>query len=187
MTRRYRTTIIAAVLVLGASVAFYFLQGTGLESLVVAVTAVIGAVAIWFQTRRSKDMAEGEFILALNSEFAGNEDIRMILKKLYTNERIQEEDRVALIAYLTFFETMYLLIRRDVLDIALLDDLFRERYVLAINNKDCQQLEIITDAISYSNLYTLDHLWTSYRTKHHIVGLESRLASDNPDYDDFVR
>ena len=184
--KRYRVAFFISIVIVIFGVVFFFFQGTDLGNTVMIITAVIGAISIWFQMRRSKDMAEGEFILALNENFSNNDDIRHLQSKLYRGEPITEDDRVAIIAYFTFFETLYLLIRRDVLDFDVLDDLFRERYVIAINNSDCQALELVPAAATYRNLFTLDHLWTHYRQRQKDASLESTLPTVIPDFDRYV-
>jgi len=169
------------------SFAYFLLRDSGLQNTVLAVTGLVGAISIWFQMKRSKDMAEGEFILSLNTSFGDNDDIRGLYAKLVAGGPLTEADQSAVVAYLTFFETMYLLLKRNVLDMALLDDLFRYRFNIAVTNSDIQRLELLPDAEYYRNIYTLDARWHRFRQS---VGESDEspgaLRNVNPNYASFV-
>jgi hypothetical protein len=186
--KRYRYATVAAVFVVAAAIAYFLFEGSRLQETVVAVTAVVGALAMWFQMKRSKDMAEGEFILTLNTSFSKTKDIRELYTKLASGRPLTEADRTAVVQYMTFFETMYLLIDRDVVDMKLLDDLFRYRFYIAVTNPQIQEMELIPDAPYYCNIYTLDHLWTKHRERlGEPVDSPTALSLANPRYFDFVK
>lgn len=186
-SKSLRAPLLAAIVAIGASLAFFLLRDTGLQNAAIAITAIIGAVSVWFQMKRSKDMAEGEFILSLNTSFNENPDIRMLYSKLCQGVPLVEDDRVAIVDYLTFFETMLLLLRRNVLDMKLMDDLFRYRFTIAVTNADVQQMELIPDAKYYRNIYTLDYLWDKYRSsKGNVEDSPQSLRIANRDYLSFV-
>src|SRR5699024_6508595 len=107
----------------------------------------------WFQMKRAKDMEEGSFIVGINDSFLSSDGIRAVYRKLVSHESITEEDRVNVVEYLTFFETVYILYKRNLIDIAVLDDLFSYRFFIAVNNPDIQRLELICDACYYKNIY----------------------------------
>lgn len=149
--------------------------------------AVLGVIVVVFELKESKDVAVGEFITNLNNSFQDNDDIKSIYKKLIKNERITEEDQCAVVEYLTFFETIYLLLDRNVLNMKFIDDLFSYRFFAAINNKDIQDMEIIKDADSYMNIYTLDYLWRNYRKKiGKTVDEEHSLEKNTENYEMYV-
>ena len=151
---------IAFVLILVCASATMLAVSNNPESanIITALTAVVGAVAIWFEMKRSKDMAEGQFISSLNQDFLGNEDIKRLYEKLVAGSEILEEDRVKIVEYMTFFETVFLLLDRGVLALDLTDDLFYYRFQVAVNNKDIQSMELLPDAQYYVNIYTLDNM-----------------------------
>jgi hypothetical protein len=76
---------------------------------------------------------------------------------------------------------------RDVIDIRLLDDLFRYRFFIVVNNKDVQDMELLPDAPYYRNIYTMDSLWIKYISKRHIeVPPGTLLSESNKNYKDYV-
>lgn len=185
-SRRTMPLILSIVLVVSA-VIYLTAMRTPLTDSIAAVTALVGALAIWFQMKRSKDMEEGTFIVGLNDSFLGNEGIRDIYRKLVSGIALQEEDRVNIVEYLTFFETICVLYRRGLVDMAVLDNLFSYRFFLVVNSPDVQRMELLPDAAYYKNLYTLDYLWTEYRRKHGKEVDEARsLAAHKPDYRSYV-
>jgi hypothetical protein len=137
------------------------------------MTAIVGAIAIWFEMKRTKDMAEGEFVLTLNNSFSSNEDLKVLFGKLVNGAELTEEERPAIVEYLTFFETVYILITRNVVEIKIINDLFAYRFFMAVNNKYVQELELISDCQYYRNIYKLDRLWLEYRMKEGIECKES--------------
>jgi len=153
----------------------------------VSVTAVIGALAIWFEIRRSKEIAQGEFVLTLNNSYSGNKDIKELYRKLISGEPLSEDDLPNIVEYLTFFETIYLLLKRDVVKMDVINDLFAYRFFLAVNNPDIQRLELVKDDQYYRNIFRLDHLWHQYRFKNGYVDYErSKLEDADERYRDLI-
>lgn len=70
-----------------------------------------------------------------------------------------EEDRAGMGQLLTFFETVCILIQRDVLDPVLMDDLFRYRFFLAVDDEEVRRMEISPDVAFSRNLYRLEVGW----------------------------
>ena len=179
--------LIISVIIVVAAVVFLSVQRTAFSDGIAAITALVGILAIWFQMKRAKDMEEGSFIVGINDSFLSSEGIREVYRKLVSHTPLTEEDRVNIVEYLTFFEAVFILYKRGLIDLAVLDDLFSYRFFIAVNNPDIQRLELICDAIYYKNIYTLDYVWTSYRRKHgKTVTYEGSLAQRNPDYRSFV-
>lgn len=164
------------------------LETSQIKEAILTSTAVIGAISIWFEMKRSKDMAEGEFITNLNESFLSNSDVKIIYKKLSDNEILDKDDKSSIVEYLTFFETIFILIERNVIDINIVDDLFSYRFFIAINNKYIQEYELVKDDKYYKNIYTLDYIWTEYRKNN---GLEinelNSLRNANSNYYDMIK
>lgn len=188
-TNRYRAvSVVFSVFFVIATVAFLVMKRTAITDIIATATALVGALAIWFQMKRARDMEEGSFIVGLNESFLSSDGIRAIYRKLVSNTPLTEDDRVEIVEYLTFFETIYVLLERGLVEISVLDELFSYRFFLAVNNPDIQRLELICDAPYYKNLYALDYTWSTYRRKHgKTVQLEGSLAQCNQDYYNFVK
>lgn len=136
------------------------------------VGALAGIVAIYFQMKREKNISEGEFIYSLYDGFSNNENIKNIYHKLEdcTNKGCKRDPFVKddigyIIDYLTFFETMYLLIKRKIITIDLIDELFAYRFFIAVHNPYVQKHNLIKYNTFYKNTYRLHKRWVEYRQK----------------------
>ena len=187
-SKNYRIAFGISILLVIICMLSVLVDKSKVQNIIVTMTAVIGAIAIWFEMKRSKDMAEGEFITSLNQSFLSGDDVKGLYRKLINNEEITEDDKLSIVEYLTFFETIFLLINRDVISIKLVNDLFYYRFNIAIKNKYIQQLELIPDAKYYTNIYTLDYIWRKYRKKKFKeTNEENSLFINNKDYNKFVK
>jgi len=89
-SKNYRIAFIISILLIVLCALTSVFSITRMQSIIVSMTAVLGVVAIWFEMKRSKDMAEGEFITSLNQNFLSSEDVKSLYKKLINNETITE-------------------------------------------------------------------------------------------------
>lgn len=162
-----RFQLIAAFffLVLLVSVALSVRSHASFTDTIVTITALIGAFALYTESRRGKNIAMGEFIVNLNAEFDSHQDRAMVHRKIISGERLLSEDQPAIVAYLTFFEIIYRLILSDVMRMDMIDDLFRSRFFKAVHHVDIQNLELLPDADGYRNIYELEALWLAYLSK----------------------
>ena len=154
--------------------------------IITAITALLGAYFIWLEFRRSRDLEEAQFILDLNNEFNSSSSLteaREIIKKgndeihkryYHCSEDkkaeanyISEDDNKKLVSYFTFFETFSLLLKRNVFDISVIDELFATRFFEATNNPIIQDMKIGIYKSTYKNLYDLHNRWRNYRINNH--------------------
>ena len=184
----YRVAFLTSIGIILVALLFFVFDGSKPQEIIVSLTAVVGAIAIWFQMKRARDIAEGEFITTLNESFLANGDVKGLYRKFIEGAALSADDQTAIVEYLTFFETIYLLLERDVIDIKLIDDLFRYRFFIAVTNTFVQDLELLPDARYYTNVYALDDLWTRYRIKQgDYEEPPTSLRQRNPEYDTFVK
>lgn len=67
-----------------------------------------------------------------------------------------------LATYLSFFETLYLILVTRTLDIALVDELYRFRFFAACNNPLMQSSELLPLGYQYPNILDLYDLWSEH-------------------------
>lgn len=132
------------------------------------VIAAIGAWLVVYQLFLSKRLQEADFILNLNQLFTSNEHYAEMYKKLEkmneTKEKLEIE-RIEISNHLTFFETIYLLLKKNTLTIEILDDLFAYRFFLAVHNEVIQEIKLVASPYNFRNIYRLEKLWIDYRKK----------------------
>lgn len=127
-----------------------------------AIAGLIGAVVVLYEVRLTKRIAQAEFIRLLNDGFVGDANINELWRKLLLGEAIGPADRHLMSAYLTFFETLRVLMGRGVLDFALVDNLFRNRFFRAVGNPAIQSAALLTERESFVNVHSLLEDWRKY-------------------------
>lgn len=135
------------------------------------IAAVIAALSLIYEINKSKKLNEAEFLIHLNSLFITNEDYKKVYNVL-SNYPFEEEPDCMDITngdisnYLTLFETFYILLKRKVIDIKLLDDLFAYRFFLAVHNPYIQRKKLAISPKNFKNIYRLERIWLKYRKEH---------------------
>jgi ribosomal protein S18 acetylase RimI-like enzyme len=128
----------------------------------IAIAGVIGALMVLYEVRLTKQIAQAEFIRDLQSGFASDPNICELWRRLLLKEEITEADRALVSSYLTFFETLHLLLRGGALDLSLTDDLFRNRFFTAIGDKGVLRTALIREAGAFANIHNLIQVWHDY-------------------------
>ena len=144
------------------------------------------------QLKASATTANADFIYKLNTEFMKNNDILKIYRKLLksyayntalfdTKEKAKkisssgiqditesskgyfnDDDQVSIGIYLIFFETLYYFYKRNLITIDDINDLFAQRFFIAVHNPDVQDY-LIKNCIFYKNVFKLYHEWIKLR------------------------
>ncbi|GHV95499.1 hypothetical protein AGMMS50293_18190 [Spirochaetia bacterium] len=163
-------TIIIVILSLSAVV--YIKQDNWIVTTITTLTTVVGVFAVWLQMQKGKKLNEGEFILNLRKQFVDNPHIYQMTVKLEKYERsdkknnpFSEDDISDIATYMTFFEVMYLLIKRNIIKLFMVDLLFAFHFFILINNERIQELELIPCQDYYIDVYKLYYEWITFRKK----------------------
>jgi hypothetical protein len=136
--------------------------------------------------QKGKKLNEGEFILNLRKQFVDNQHIFQLTLKLEKYDRsdkmenpFNEDDISDIAAYMTFFEVIYLLIKRNIIKLFMIDLLFAFHFFLLINNPRIQELELIPCQDYYLDVYRLYFDWITYRQSKDmpIYGYENNILS----------
>lgn len=169
--RRFSRGILTGIVALAAAVitlvAIYYLAPEAF-AIALAIGGLTGALYVIYEVRLTKRIAEAEFIRMLNDGFVGDPNINEIWKKLLLGEEIGPTDRFQMSTYLTFFETIHLLLGRGVLDFKLVDNLFRNRFFRAIGDPGIQGAALIRDREAFVNVHDLIEGWRDYLRSHRI-------------------
>lgn len=168
--RRYG--IFLAILVIAGGVilltwAIYKIFNYRINDSMIAV--IIAALSLIYEINKSKKLNEAEFLIHLNSLFITNDDYKQVYNLLSVYDFESEPDYHKEISncdisnYLTLFETFYILLRRKVIDINLLDDLFAYRFFLAVHNPYIQRKKLAISPRNFKNIFRLERRWLKYR------------------------
>ena len=136
----------------------------------------------------SKEVAKGTFIMDLNKSYVDNpENIKIynILQSQFdsmqsTNPAYRPAitdsiEKSSISNYLTFFETLYILKNRGVIEFEIIDDLFAYRFFLAVHSELFQELKLKPQPENFRNIFKLEKEWLDYRVK---IGKITRAELD---------
>ncbi|MGD9909860.1 MAG: hypothetical protein AB7U79_04545 [Candidatus Izemoplasmatales bacterium] len=164
-------TLISVILVLGI---LFFEQWSHYIEAATIIGAFSGLFKLIYESSKTRLIKEAEFIANLNRDFVSNEQICQLYKKLEHDYRkqndhseINEDDVLSFVIYFTFFETLNDFIKKRIIRIKNIDDLFGYRFFIMVNNPTIQELELLNPNIksSYVNIFNLYNKWLRYRTK----------------------
>lgn len=154
---------------------YYSSDISALSTVLTTVTALIAAVAFWMQMKRTENLDEANFIMNLNEQFISNDEMTRIehALELYYNQDFEghegtlelvlerdHSDCQRLINYLVYMEGLAALIKRNVMHLGVIDDLFAYRFFIAVNNPIVQKFELLPYANYYQGCFELSEMWT---------------------------
>lgn len=128
----------------------------------IALGGAVGALVVVYEVKLTKRLAQAEFIRDLQTGFASDASIGKLWQKLLLKEDVTAGDRVLVSGYLTFFETLHLLVNKGALDLALTDDLFRNRFFTAIGDQGVLETALVKEPGAFANIHNLIESWHNY-------------------------
>lgn len=165
------------------------------EILVPMIVAIIGFVGVMFQMNSAKNVSSAGYDLELQNSFVNNSGFSELFlycwnkyngKKYKNYQSIRDIDNyeTVLYSYFTFFESIYLMNKKAVIKMSLLDDLFGRRFFVVVNCKEVQDLELRVNEKYYNNIFELYKKWKKYRIKkgNKDLTIDIKRNSKNPDY-----
>ncbi len=174
--------ILSALIVLVSVISILLFTETNelkTSEILAIATAIIGVISLGNEMRRGKNLAEAEFLVNLNNIFTSNDDYKEAYIALDSYDFQTKPDLTltnsTISNYLTFFETFYLLIKRKVITISMVDDLFSYRFFIAVHNPHIQKVKIFKSPENFKNIFCLEKMWMEYR-------IENKLSLFKPEY-----
>lgn len=187
--------IMGCILIIMSFIGSVFIEdkiGNKITDVVTLITAFVGAIAIFFQFKRDKEVNQSSFMVEFGKTFY---EQPMVSEFFYVLERYREGNKEPMktisidhmVAYLVWLESLCSLINRGVLNLEVIDNLFSYRYFLAVNNPYVQKAELVLEKEYYVGIFSVYHKWKNFKTKNNlpIVSLETSL-SDTKEYKEFM-
>ncbi len=140
-------------------------------ALISLAIASVSVFTIILQLNESKRIQEAEFIVHLNQAFVENIGYAKVYTELESSQQKNRKPkltRIEISNYLTFFETIYILLSQKAINIKNLDDLFEYRFFLAIHNKMIQKTKLVATPYNFRNIYYLEKIWMQYRKENEL-------------------
>ena len=146
-------------------------------------------IAVW-QLKDSKEIARATFIKELNQSYVENKEYMKVYNMLQNcydksceyhpesgicNECKINIEKGVISNYLTFFETLYILKKRRVINFEVIDDLFAYRFFIAVHSDYFQKSKLIPQPDNFKNIFKHEKEWLDYRVK---VGKNDREKLD---------
>ena len=138
-----------------------------------AIVAILTALFVVQELRKSANTTSGEFLLNLQEQYATSEGFALLFDMCWkyrcgdeseTDLRKHiEKNRAVLLNYFTFFESIYLMVKKRSLHMNELDELFGRRFLSVVNNKIVQEIDLVCNHDYYINIYELYSRWKKYR------------------------
>lgn len=136
-----------------------------------AIMAVVAAAIAYIEIYKNSLTSRGEFILNLQQTYTDNPEFTKLFLKCWDEYNFKvrnidsKEYRKTIVDYLTFFESMYIMLEKGCLTIQLIDELFARRFFIVVNNVKVQECELTKDNNYkyYLNIYRLYVEWKKYR------------------------
>jgi len=161
--------LIVVFVALTIFIAQYFQQFW--TEIVTVATAIFGVISILYQLQKDHKIKKAEFIYSLINTFNANPHIIEIYTKLKLNRdkpyTFNADEGRLMGDYVMFFDVMQHLIAQNMVDIALVDRMFSNKFFIFCNHQDTQKYQLQYTMIQepFIDLYVL---WYNYRVKHHL-------------------
>lgn len=196
MKKNKSITIISIILLSMALIGSLFLDdviGSKISNVVTIITAIIGAVALFFQFKRDKDLNEAGFVVDYSVQFYDIYNLQDVLNEL-ENCRKDKKYKIDMdryykdiVGYLQWLESLAALVNSKILSIEKIDDVLSYRFFLIVNNKQIQNYEIIPCRTYYRGIYNLYRTWSNYKKKNNLeIIFESNELSKTKGYNEIV-
>ncbi|MBO4937133.1 MAG: hypothetical protein J6C90_02275 [Clostridia bacterium] len=196
MKKNKSITIISVLLLSMALIGSLFLDealGSRISNIVTIITAIIGAVALFIQFKKDKEINEAGFIIDYSVQFYDIYNLQEVLDELENCRKnkkyVIDMDKYYkdIVGYLQWLESLAALVNNKILSIEKIDDVLSYRYFLIVNNKQVQTHEIIPCRMYYKGIYRLYETWSRYKKKtgQEII-FENNELSKTKGYDEIV-
>ena len=187
MKRSKVITYVAFSLIVIAFASTLFLnEGVGgrIAEVATLCTAVIGAIALFLQFKRDKEINEATFTMELWKTFSENATFQKIMLKCDDNIQctekynFEEDDYEGIVSYAQWIEALSSMINREVLTFDIIDDMYNYMFFIFVNNKYVQQTELVPNKQYYQGTLKAYNAWVNYLKKHNkpILLEENSLA-----------
>jgi len=167
-------TIIASVMLFGALILGIFVDdatSSKLYDFITIVTAVIGAVALFVQFKKDKEINESSFLMDFSASFYDRYDCSELVRLLDdydTKDKTfsYEEHTAVIVRYMQWVESIGAIIDSGVVSLKAIDQVLGYRFFIIVNNKIIQENEIIPYRYYYLGTFELYEKWYNYKKKH---------------------
>lgn len=174
MKRSKAVLVISIIMMAAALVGSLFLDdvlGARISNIVTIITAIVGAVALFVQFKKDKELNMASFVIDYSVQFYDIYNLNNILNELEkcrVDKKYKldvEKNYQDIVAYLQWLESLAALVNTNLLTIEKIDNVLSYRFFLIVNNKEVQDKEIIPCREFYRGIFELYEKWSAYKKK----------------------
>lgn len=174
MKRSKAVLVISIIMMAAALVGSLFLDdvlGARISNIVTIITAIVGAVALFIQFKKDKELNMASFVIDYSVQFYDIYNLNNILNELEkcrVDKKYKldvEKNYQDIVAYLQWLESLAALVNTNLLTIEKIDNVLSYRFFLIVNNKEVQDKEIIPCREFYRGIFELYEKWSAYKKK----------------------
>ena len=155
-------TYISIFLIIVALIGSLFFDsdtGSRIATIITTITAIIGAIALFIQFQRDKDLNQATFLIEYSKQFYDTYNCADILNELETYRKTPNYEidvkkyYKEIVGYLEWLESLASLVNNGTLSIDKIDNVLSYRFFIIVNNKQIQAYEIIPCKDFYRGIY----------------------------------
>jgi len=174
MKRSKAVLVISIIMMAAALVGSLFLDdvlGARISNIVTIITAIVGAVALFVQFKKDKELNMASFVIDYSVQFYDIYNLNNILNELEkcrVDKKYKldvEKNYQDIVAYLQWLESLAALVNTNLLTIEKIDNVLSYMFFLIVNNKEVQDKEIIPCREFYRGIFELYEKWSAYKKK----------------------
>ena len=143
--------------------------GEIISTVITSITAVVGAIAVYIQMKKDKEINETQFLLEFSKFFYTFEGAQALEKKIdRAMEKGEiyewtEDDYENLQDYMIWMVALGSMVLNKTLSLKLINNIFNYRFFTVVNNPSIQKNEINVYPTYYKSVFLLHKVWTQYR------------------------
>lgn len=170
----YITILSVALIILGLGSSLFLEEELANKTVnvITACTAIVGAVALFYQFKRDKNLNEATFLVDYSDQFYSTYDCAELMNELencrmdpaYTIDTEKYYQKI--VGYLEWLEVLSTLVNSGLLQLDKIDNVMSYRFFLITNNKQIQERELVPNREFYRSIYELYPNWAKYKKKH---------------------
>ena len=162
---------ISMFLIIFALIGTLFLDdamGNKISNIVTVITAIIGAVALFIQFKKDKELNQASFVLEFSKTFYNDYDCVDIMNELdsYLSDPEKfdyEKYKKSIVPYMQWIESLAALVENKTLTLDKIENVLDYRFFIIVNNPVVQKNEIVPFKDFYRGTYKLYDKWYNYK------------------------
>lgn len=168
--------------------------GGRIANIITIITAIIGAVALFVQFKKDKELNKANFMLEYNKTFYNDYNLTDLFNVLDNYESSPEKSfdydkyQGDVARYLQWLESIASLIERGVIDFYMMDNVLAYRFFIFVNNPIIQEKELIPYYKYERGIFYLYEKWHKYEEMREIsIPLTETALHKHEKYDEIIQ